>query len=190
MEILKSRHKISNIAIRSHFYFSSIKSAINCQIRVSFQKPLMFEKKNWHVGFNFGTEFETYKHGRMLLIFSFYIIFTFYIMHIVFIVFMFHKHFKYILNNNNRNTVNNFQTCRERQVEWEKHTKAPQCKRRHGKRKTHGERSRTSKKPMLSCQKIKKHIKFESVVKKLRLLDWIHLAIWFLCFVLFFNRHI
>lgn len=58
----------------------------------------------------------------MLLIFSFYIIFTFYIMHIVFIVFMFHKHFKYILNNNNRNTVNNFQTCGERGKWNEKNT--------------------------------------------------------------------
>lgn len=40
MEILKSRHKISNIAIRSHFCFSNI-----VKLSVFFQKPLMLGEK-------------------------------------------------------------------------------------------------------------------------------------------------
>lgn len=63
---------------------------------------------------------------------------------------MFHKCFKYPLNNN-RDTVNNFQSGREH---------------------------RTYKKHILKYQKrINKHITFNSAVKKQRLLDWRNLAI-------------
>ena len=44
MESLKSRNKISNIAIRSHFQFYSIRVTINCQIKVFSEKSLLFEK--------------------------------------------------------------------------------------------------------------------------------------------------
>lgn len=47
---------------------------------------------------------------------------------------MFHEHFKCLLNNN-RNTVNNFQTWKERQKECGKHIKTPQCKRKSNRRK-------------------------------------------------------
>lgn len=117
MEILKSIYKISDITIRSHFCFSSIKVLLIVKLRVFFQKPLTFEKKIGMLGSNFGTEVETYNmYIICFVLFGFCIIFIFYIMHIVFIVFMFHKHFKFLLNSD-INIVSNFQTCRERQME-------------------------------------------------------------------------
>lgn len=67
-------------------------------------------------------------------------------------MFICHEHFKCLLINN-RNTVNNFPTWKERQMECGKHIKTPQCKRKSNKRKKSIER-RTNKKYILRCQKI------------------------------------
>lgn len=40
MEVLKSRHKIPSIAIRSHFCFSSIRVLLNCQTKGILPKPI------------------------------------------------------------------------------------------------------------------------------------------------------
>lgn len=62
MESLKSRNKISNIAIRSHFQFYSIRITINCQIKV-FLKSHYCLKTICHVIVNFLTDLEAYKYN-------------------------------------------------------------------------------------------------------------------------------